>query len=68
MMNSVPVGKSFSSLKRRVTFDIMDLKRANFKLSDVKTTPEVGVKGSNLKNVANQGQEVFSADKIDEDS
>jgi hypothetical protein len=56
MITSVPVGKSFSSLKRRVTFDIMDLKKGNLKLSDAKTSPEFGLKGSNLKNVTNQGQ------------
>lgn len=36
----MPVGKTFSNLKRRVTFDVMDLKKHNIKLSDGKSSPE----------------------------
>lgn len=68
MVASVPVGKTMSNLKRRVTFDMMELRKNGVKFSEVKTSPEFALSSNSLKNVTNSMEEPFSADKNEDQS
>ena len=66
MVSSVPVGKTFSNLQRRVTFDMNELKK--IKHSELKSSPEVSLKSNSLKNVTNNLEESFNSDRMEEQS
>jgi hypothetical protein len=66
MIASLPVGKSLSNLKRRVTFDMIDAKKNTVKFSDTNTTSENGMTSTSLKNVTNNMEESMTDDKHEE--
>jgi hypothetical protein len=67
MIASLPVGKSLSNLKRRVTFDMIDAKKNTVKFSDTNTTSENGMTSTSLKNVTNNMEESMADDNKNEE-